>query len=165
MLAGSILAANMQAAPYDPLQLLGFLIPHAQALTFGAAMTFFIAGLFTFAFARALGLGEVASLIGAAAYMFNGLLAFFVGWPIGRAWAFLPLVLLGVRMVVRETDLRSAIVLTSGFVLLIFAGHPETVLHVVALGAIWGVYELFNSGLAAPPHPPSAPSPPKGGGE
>jgi hypothetical protein len=143
MLAGSILAANMQAAPYDPLQLLGFLIPHPQALTFGAAMTFFIAGLFTFAFARALGLGEIASLIGAAAYMFNALLAFFVGWPIGRAWTYLPLILLGVRMVIRETDLRAAIVLTSGFVLLIFAGHPETVLHVVALGAIWAVFEMI----------------------
>src|SRR5688500_6501150 len=56
MLAGSILASNMQAAPYDPLQLLGFLLPHPQALTFGAAMTFFIAGLFVFSFARALGL-------------------------------------------------------------------------------------------------------------
>jgi membrane protein YfhO len=142
MLTGSILAANMQAAPYDPLQLLGFLIPHPQALTFGAAMTFFIAGLFLFSFARSLGIGETASLIGAAAYMFNGFLAFFVGWPIGRAWTFLPLIFLGVRMVVRETDLRSAIVLTSGFVLLIFAGHPETVLHVVAVGVLYGAYEL-----------------------
>ncbi len=142
MLAGSILAANMQAAPYDPIQLLGFLIPHPQALTFGAAMTFFFAGLFLFSFARSLGLGETASLIGAAAYMFNAFLAFFVGWPIGRAWTFLPLIFLGVRMVVRETDLRAAIVLTSGFVLLIFAGHPETMLHVVALGIVYGAYEL-----------------------
>lgn len=144
MLAGSILAANMQAAPYDPLQLLGFLIPHTQALTFGAAMTFFIAGLFLFSFARSLGIGETASLIGAVAYMFNVLLAFFVGWPIGRAWTFLPLILLGVRMVVRETDLRSAIVLTSAFVLLIFSGHPETVLHVVALGLVYGVYIILS---------------------
>jgi len=145
MLAGSILAANMQAAPYDPLQLLGFLIPHTQALTFGAAMTFFIAGLFFFSFARSHGIGETASLVGAAAYMFSALLAFFVGWPIGRAWAFLPLILLGVRMVVRETDLRSAIVLTSAFVLLIFSGHPETVLHVVALGLVYGVYVILNA--------------------
>jgi hypothetical protein len=144
MLSGSILAANMQAAPYDPLQLLGFLIPHPQALTFGAAMTFFIAGLFAFSFARALDLSENASFVAAAAYMFNGMLAFFVGWPIGRAWTFLPLVLLGVRLVVRETGLRGPILLTSGFVLLIFSGHPETVLHVVALGMVWGVYELFQ---------------------
>ncbi|HKR63047.1 MAG TPA: YfhO family protein [Thermoanaerobaculia bacterium] len=144
MLAGSILAANMQAAPYDPLQLLGFLIPHPQALTFGAAMTFFIAALFTFSFARSLGLGEIASFIAAAAYMFNSLSAFFVGWPIGRAWTYLPLVFLGVRMVVRETNLRAAIVLTSAFVLLIFAGHPETVLHVVVLGMVWGIYEWLQ---------------------
>lgn len=143
MLAGSILASNMQAAPYDPLQLLGFLIPHPQALTFGAAMNFFIAALFTFGFLRALGMSETASLVGAAAYMFNAVLAFFIGWPIGRAWTFLPLVLLGVRLVVREAGLRAAVVLTLGFVLLIFSGHPETMLHVVFTGVIYGVYELI----------------------
>ena len=67
MLCGTVLAANMQSAPYDPLQLLALILPQPQAITFGAAMTFFLAGLFTFAFARALGLGEIASLIGAAA--------------------------------------------------------------------------------------------------
>ncbi len=143
MLTGSVLAANMQAAPYDPLQLIGFLIPHTQALTFGAAMTFFIAGLFTFAFARSLGLGEVASLIGAAAYMFSSLLAFFVGWPLGRAWTYLPLTFLGVRMVIHETSVRAAVILTSAFVLTIFAGHPESVLHVVVLGMVYGIYELW----------------------
>ena len=55
-------------------------------LTFGAAMTFFIGGLFFFSFARWLDCSETASLIGGAAFMFNGVLAFFVGWPIGRAW-------------------------------------------------------------------------------
>ena len=145
MLAGSVLAANMQAAPYDPLQLIGFLIPHSQALTFGAAMTFFIAGLFTFAFARSLSVGETASLIGAAAYMFSAMLAFFVGWPIGRAWTYLPLVFLGVRMVVHETNVRAAVILTSAFVLTIFTGHPESVLHIVVLGMIYGVFELWRN--------------------
>ena len=56
-------------------------------------MTFFLAGLFAFAFARSLGLGD-ASLIGAAAYMFSATMAFFVGWPLGRAWALFPFVLI-----------------------------------------------------------------------
>jgi len=90
MLCGTVLAANMQSAPYDPLQFLALILPQPQAMTFGAAMTFFLAGLFAFAFARALGLGETASLIGAAAYMFSAMMAFFVGWPLGRTWALLP---------------------------------------------------------------------------
>ncbi|HYC59720.1 MAG TPA: YfhO family protein [Thermoanaerobaculia bacterium] len=142
MLCGTMLAANMQSAPYDPLNVVALLLSEAQAITFSAAMTLFLAGLLTFAFARLHGLNDVASLIGAAAYMFSATVAFFVGWPLGRTWALYPLVLIGVRLVVRETSLRSAVVLTSGFVLVIVAGHPESILHVVTVGAIYGVYEL-----------------------
>jgi hypothetical protein len=143
LLCGTILAANMQAAPYDAVQLLGLLLPHAQALTFGATLTFFLAALFTFAFARALGCSELASLVAAAGFTFCALLALFVSWPLGRIWTFLPLVLLGVRLIVRETSLRAAVLLTLGLVLVIFAGHPESILHIVFTGAIYGVYELI----------------------
>jgi hypothetical protein len=143
LLCGSILAANMQAAPYDAVQLLGLLLPHAQALTFAASMTFFLAALFTFAFARTLGCSEPASLVAAAGYTFSAILAFFVGWPLGRVWTFLPLVFLGVRLVVRETNLRATVVLTVSLVLTIFAGHPESILHIPFCGAIYGLYEAI----------------------
>jgi hypothetical protein len=155
LLCGTILAANMQAAPYDIVQLLGLLLPHAQALTFAAAMTFFLGALFTFAFLRALGCSEGSALIAAGGYVFSAMLAFFVAWPLGRVWAFFPLVLLGVRLLVRETDLRAGILLTTSLVLTIFAGHPESILHLVFTGAIYGGYELFATkrwrsiGLAA----------------
>ena len=146
LLCGSILAANMQAAPYDAIQLLGLVLPHSQALTFGAAMTFFLAALFTFGFVRALGCSEPAALVAAAGYTFSAILALFVGWPLGRVWTYLPLVLLAVRFLVRDASerkpLRGAILLTTALVLTIFAGHPESVLHIVFAGSIYGVYEL-----------------------
>lgn len=142
LLCGNILAANMQAAPYDALNVLGLLLAHPQALTFGAAMTFFFAVFFTFAFARLLGLSEIASLIAGAGYAFCGMLAFFVGWPLGRAWALFPLVLAGVRLVVIERSMRGAVTLTVALTLVIFAGHPESVLHIVAIGAAYGIFEL-----------------------
>jgi hypothetical protein len=140
LLCGSILAANMQAAPYDPIQLLGLLLPHAQALTFSASMTFFLGALFAFAFLRALGCSEPASVAAAAGYTFCALLAFFVGWPLGRVWTYLPLIFLGVRMVVLQTSLRAAVMLTASLVLTIFAGHPESILHLSFCGAIYGLY-------------------------
>jgi hypothetical protein len=143
MLCGSLLAANMQSAPYDPLQIVSLLLPQPQALTFGAAMTFFLAGLFAFAFARSLGLGDTASLIGAAAYMFSAMLAFFVAWPLGRAWALFPFLLTGVRMVVHETTVRAAAVLTSAFVMILIVGHPESVLHLVTVGVAYGALEVL----------------------
>lgn len=145
LLCGSILAANMQSTVYDPLHLLALVLPHPQALTFGATMTFFLAGFFTFAFAQALGLGAVPSLVAAAGYMFCAALAFFVGWPLGRAWALLPFVLVAVRAVVREPGLRAGAVLTAALVLALVAGHPESVLHLVAIGAAYGAFELIET--------------------
>jgi hypothetical protein len=74
--------------------------------------------------------------------MLSQIVAFFVGWPLGRAWAIFPLVLLGVRLVVRETSVRTAVVLTTAFVLLIVAGHPESILHAVFVGALYGLAEV-----------------------
>ena len=132
ILCGDILAAAAQPAVYDPVNWLGFLLPLPQALTFGASMTFFFAAFFTFAFARSIGLREGPSLVAAAAFAFCAMLAFYVGWPLGRAWTLLPLVLLAVRE-------KRWTLLTVAFTLLIVAGHPETVLHVVTVGAIYGL--------------------------
>lgn len=135
ILCGDILAAAAQPAVYDPLTWIGMLLPLPHALTFGAAMTFFLAALFTFAFARALGLREGAALVSAAAFACCAMLAFYVGWPLGRAWALLPLVLFCVRT-------RRWAMLSAALTLLIVAGHPETVLHVVTVGAIYGLREI-----------------------
>src|SRR5207253_1906258 len=96
-------------------------------LTFSAAMTFFIAGFSAFAFARALDLREVPSLIAAAGWMYCAVLAFFVQWPISRAWALLPLILFAVHLVVHEASWRGFAVMVIAFVLEIFAGHPEKI--------------------------------------
>ena len=144
LLCGNILAANMQAAPWDALNLVGLLLSHPQALTFGAAMTFFFAAFFTFVFARMLGLSETASLIAAAGYTFSAMLAFFVGWPLGRAWTLLPLVLAAVHLVVRERSLRGAVLLTIALTLVIFTGHPESVLHIVAVGVVYGLFVILS---------------------
>ena len=147
ILCGDILAAAGQPAVYDPFNLLGLLIPLPQALTFGAAMTFFLAGFFTFVFLRSLGCGDVAALIGAATFMFCGMLSFYVGWPLGRAWALLPLILSGTRRVVHD---RKGGLLLAALVLLIVAGHPETILHGVTVGVIYGVFEVIRARSMTP---------------
>jgi hypothetical protein len=140
-LCGDILAAAAQPAVYDPFHLLGMLIPLPQALTYGASMTFFLAAFFAFAMARKLGCDEVPGLLGAGAYAFCAMLAFYAGWPLGRAWAVFPLILFGTHRVVHE---RKAGVLLAGLVLVIVAGHPESVLHAVTVGVAYGVFEVIR---------------------
>jgi hypothetical protein len=134
MNSGDILAASMQVAPYNPLNLIALLLPVDLAATFCAAMIFFLAGLFTFAFARELECSEGASLVAAMGFAFSGAVTFWVGWTPLSSWVLLPLVLLAVRR-------ASFPLLTIAFTLLILFGHPETMLHVVAIG---GAYALLD---------------------
>jgi hypothetical protein len=145
MLCGDILAAAAQPAPYDPFNLLGMLIPLPPSLTFAAAMTFFLAGFGAFVFLRSLGCGELASLVTAAGWMFSGNVAFFVGWPLARSWVYLPLIFFAVRFVVREVTIRGGVILLIALTLLILAGHPESLLHVTAVGAAYGLFELATT--------------------
>jgi membrane protein YfhO len=187
MLCGDILAAGMQAAPYDPLNVVGLILPLDLSLTFEASMTFFLAALFAFALAgqqlgaRSWELGEKAeslpaprsalpapsstlpaprsalpALFAAASYMLSSAMAFTIGWaPHTRSWALLPFVLFAVSRVVREH--RPAL-LTIALTLLILAGHPETMLHVVALGVAWGIFEVIRVRRVAPAILPAGPA-------
>jgi hypothetical protein len=145
MLCGDILAAAAQPAPYDPFNLLGMLIPLPPSLTFAAAMTFFLAGFGAFVFLRSLGCGELASLVTATGWMFSGNVAFFVGWPLARSWVYLPLIFFAVRFVVREASMRGGVILLIVLTFLILSGHPESLLHVTAVGAAYGVFEISTT--------------------
>jgi len=145
MLCGDILAAAAQPAPYDPFNLLGMLIPLPPSLTFAAAMTFFLAGFGAFAFIRLLGCSELASLVTAAGWMFSGNVAFFVGWPLARSWVYLPLIFFAVRLVVREASIRGGVILLIALTMLILSGHPESLLHVTAVGAAYGLFEIATT--------------------
>lgn len=141
--SGEVLAAGMQAAPLNPVNLIAMLLPLDLATTFTASMIFFLAALFTFGFARELECSEGASLIAASAFTLCGGMAFFGTWPHGRSWAVLPFVLLAVRRVVRIRNAAAFSLLTIALVLLIVFGHPETMMHVVVIGSLYGIFELL----------------------
>ena len=145
---GDVLAGAAQSAPFSPFTLLALLLPVAASFGFTASIAFFLAALGTFLLARELGCGELASLIGAAVFTFSAPIAFQILWPLGFAWALLPLVLFGVRWVIAMPSIRSAAILTAALTLDALAGHPETLLHVVAVGGAYGVYELLRRGRA-----------------
>src|SRR5258706_8637057 len=144
MLSGDLLAASAQPAAYSPFTLLACLLPIAHGLTFSAAMSFFIAALGAYLLARELGCRESVSLFAAAAWMYAKPLAFFILWAIGSSWAFYPFVLLATRRVVREPSVPSATLLATAPTLLPLAGHPETVLQAIFVGALYGLFELLR---------------------
>ncbi len=141
MLCGDVLAGAMQPAPYDPFNVIALLLPLSLATTYSAAITLFLAALGAFALARQIGSSERGAIVAAAGYALSSGIAFNAGWPLGRAWALVPFLLFAVSRVMRDRDLRSGVLLTLTLVLIIVAGHPETLAHAVSAGVVWGVIE------------------------
>jgi hypothetical protein len=142
ILSGDILAAAAQPAPYSPFTWMAILLPAAISFTFTAAITFLVAALCAFAFARELECRELTAAIAAVGWTYSAGMALYVLWPLGLCWALLPLVLLATRRVIHAPSVPSWALLTLAFVLLILAGHGESTLHIVALGALYGLFEL-----------------------
>ena len=141
ILSGDILAAAAQPAVYSPFTWLALLMPAPISFTFTGAIAFLVAATGAFGLARDLGCREVAAAVAAAGFMCACGTTLYILWPLGLSWALFPLVLLGARRVVHEPSVRSWGLLTTAFVLLLLAGHPESVLHIVVLGAIYGAVE------------------------
>src|SRR5438270_8162300 len=142
ILSGTLLAGTAQPAAYSPFTLLACLLPIGDSLTYSAAITFFIAALGAVLFAFDLGLRPAAAWFAAAAWMCAMPVVFFVLWAVGTSWVFLPLVLLGTRRCVRQPAIAPAVLLMIALTLLLLAGHPETVLHAVFIGGLYGLFEL-----------------------
>src|SRR5258706_5257199 len=162
-LGGDVLAAAAQSAPYHPLTLIALLLPQAQALTYAAAMLFFVAALSLFLLARDLELGELASLFGAAAWAFSTHVVTFAHTAHGNAVAMTPFVLLAARRVAREPRPRSAALLLVALTLLMLCGHPESMLHVVFLASAFALFEMLRAASGGrhtqSPAPRSPPAP------
>ncbi len=141
-LTGDALAGGAQAAPYDPVHLAGLLLPLPHALTFQATIVLFLAALGMFLFLVDLGCRDLAALVGAAGWAFSGFLGFWLEYPMGSVVALLPLVMLGVRRIARRPTAGSWALLLVAFVLIILGGHPESTLHLVAIAAVYGLWEL-----------------------
>lgn len=144
MLGGDILLATIQPGVFHPNTVLGFLLPLATALTFRCAFTFFLAGLFAFLYFSEIGVSEEVAFLGACGWAYCGFVLFWVGWNVSSAIAPLPLLLLGLRRLARSLPHGFALVVTA-LLLSVLAGHPETLLHVVAAGGIVFLLDLVRA--------------------
>lgn len=142
ILSGDVLAATAQPAAFSPFTLVACLLPAALSFTFSAAMGFLIGGAGAFLFARELECSEEASVVAAVGFAYSTGMAFFILWPLGFSWAFFPLLLLGARRVVHDPGMSAGVLLATTLVLLLFAGHPETVFHIVVAGTAYALLEL-----------------------
>jgi hypothetical protein len=140
VLAGEPLLAVQQPAALHPFTWIGFLLPLPQAWTFQMSARLLLALASAYLFLRDLGCRQAPALLGAFGWGLSDFLVFWLGYTVGNAVAPFPLLLLGLSRLVRDSDARAVGLTAAALVLIVLAGHPETLLFAV-VGA--GLYFLF----------------------
>lgn len=142
ILAGDVLAGSAQPAPWHPLTLIAITLPPGADATFLAATGLFLSLLGAWVWLKSLGCRPLAAAVGAFAWMASDFVLFWIGWPIGMTASMLPWLLFAVGRLLEMPRTARGVFLTLVFVWILFAGHPETVLHHVAIGAAFGLWRL-----------------------
>ncbi len=144
LLCGDPLAGSAQPAPYYPVNVIALLLPLPWSLTFSATLQFLLAVLGAFHLLRDLDCSEESALVGAAGWSLSSFIAFWIEWPLGAALSLAPLVILATRRLAASPGPRSAALLALMVTLAALAGHPESLAHLLIVGALFWLAETVR---------------------
>ena len=150
--AGNPLLANTQSAVLSPFNLLFFILPFIDAWSMMILLQPLLAGLFTYLFARSIGMTKSGAVISSLSFMFCGFIVTWMAYgTLGFAALYLPLLLFGVERMFR-TDKTNKTNRSGNFFLIafsialsIFSGHFQTSVYVLGVGAVYGAWLIFIS--------------------
>jgi len=133
---------NALSAIFSPFNLLGYLLPLYPSYVVTAILRLSVAGIFTFLFAREIGLGKPGALLATIAFTFSGPMIVWASFPPSFVIVWLPAMLLTIeRALTRRSGLY---VIASGLTIgaQFLGGQPEVSFHVMLA---WAVYALYRA--------------------
>ncbi len=153
ILGGTPFFAPGQASVLYPFTLLFLVLPLARAYGYFAALHLFMAGAFSYAYMRVLGVSRMGGVIAGLAFMFSLAMVTSILWPqmIGVI-VYLPLLLLLVELIFRQSHHRWPVVPAMAGALVLgvstLAGHIEVTVYVIATLGMYAAGRLVVEDLA-----------------
>ncbi len=122
-----------------------YVLPPLYAWDFYLLLRLLLAGTFTYAFVRLLGLGRLSALTAALSYMFSGPILSWVTNVTTNADLLTPLLLLLIELILRHPARRY--VAFAGIVIfqVVAAGHPEHTFLTLLTGFIYAAFRLVQN--------------------
>ncbi len=148
LFGGMPFVAAMHGDIFYPTFLLRMLMPTDVAMTWGFIIHTFLAGLFTYAFLRRIGLSFFAALIGGLAYMLGGNVAGLVSpGHDGKLFvaALLPLVLLFTYRAIRDGRWWAFGALAIAVTLAVLTPHPQLLQYLLLVCGAWALFLAFSA--------------------
>jgi hypothetical protein len=142
---GAPFLGNFQSALLFPFTAIAYVLPVHTALGMEAILKIGTAGLSMYWMLRVLALQPLAATAGALAFMFNGFIIVWLGWPLSNVAIWLPL-LVGLTERLRETGtLRYAGWLALVIGVQFLGGHPETSFFLVVMTTCYALFRARGS--------------------
>lgn len=149
------LAAGQHSMLY-PLSVVYLILPLTAAYGWFTVLNLWLAGVFTFAFARSLGISRGGGLLAGVVYQFNGFVIASVVFPMmigGYVW--LPLLLLAIECLIRDRQLLPSLPGVIPWVVVgavatgmnILAGHAEITIYTLLIAAYYAAFRLIVQAL------------------
>jgi hypothetical protein len=142
---GQPLLANAQSSLFYPPNLMLRYWSPGQVATLRIFVNLLFAGMFTFLFARELGISWGGALLAALSFAFSGPSLVWAGFPLANVLACLPFLLWSGEMLLKRRDPLRVALLGLGMGLSLVGGHPETTFQVLA---VFSLYFLARLALA-----------------
>ncbi len=152
LFTGAPFMANPQTALFYPLNLPGYALPATLAVKYSIVFHVFLAGLFTYAFARSsLGLARTGAMASAFCFMFGGFLTQQVG-HINQlnAAIWLPLILLLFDLAWRRQQPLFALAGGLALSAQVLAGHSQETFLLLAAFGLYAAFRLAESATRRP---------------
>jgi hypothetical protein len=139
--SGVPFVGNAQSALFSPFNLVSYLFPLYPSYVITAILRLLVAGVFTFLFAREIGIRPFGALLAMMTFTFSGPMVVWLGHPHSLVIVWLPAILFTTERALVQRDARY--VAASGLLIgaQFLGGHPETSFHVML---VWLVYSLYR---------------------
>ncbi|MBI2617158.1 YfhO family protein [Candidatus Gottesmanbacteria bacterium] len=153
--SGTPLLANIQSAPFYPMNILSFLLPFD--ISWGIQILFqsILLSVFLYLYLRGIRLSMLSSFFGAFAFTFSGFTIAWLEWnTVIQVVVWLPIILLAVEKLTKKFTWRWFLVFVGGTIFQILAGHLQILFYsqiVVHLYILAKMYLLFKENKANRP--------------
>ncbi|MEK6817366.1 MAG: hypothetical protein AABX80_01065, partial [Nanoarchaeota archaeon] len=140
--SGTPLLANIQSAVFYPFNILYFVLPQIFAWSSLIFLQPFLASLFTFIYARKIGLSRIASFFSATSFGFSSFMTVWLQYnTIGQVILWLPLILLSIENLLDKKTKFWSFIFIFSLVASLFAGHIQIFAYIFVFSF---VYSLFR---------------------
>jgi hypothetical protein len=143
---GSPLLADGMSLPMEPLLVLTYLMPEKwwPWVTDGLVLLrYFLAGWFTYLFARQIGVRFLPALLGGTAYMLSYQMVIFGDNPQLPVLVLMPLMLYAFGRLADQPSFKLSVGTALVIAWVICAGLPEASFLVLVMGGLWFLYRAF----------------------